>query len=71
MESHEILKMLNKLLEDQDISLTPESPGEKYLKEDEMELIKFQRSSGSGKFQCMAAEIKYSSQILQSCSKLG
>ena len=38
MEIHEILKMLNKMLE---------SPGEKYLKEDGMELIKFQRSSGS------------------------
>ena len=57
MESHEILKMLNQLLEDQehliklhklvtkvatqqDIALTLESPGEKYLKEDELELIK-------------------------------
>ena len=57
VESHEILKMLTRLLEDQehliklhklvqkvatqqDIALTLESPGEKYLKEDEMELIK-------------------------------
>ena len=57
VESHEILQMLNQLLEDQehliklhklvtkvatqqDIALTLESPGEKYLKEDELELIK-------------------------------
>ena len=56
VESHEILKMLTRLLEDQehliklhklvqkvatqqDIALTLESPGEKYLKEDELELI--------------------------------
>ena len=56
-ESHDILKMLTSLKEDQehllklhklaqklatqqDIALTLESPGEKYLKQDEMELIK-------------------------------
>lgn len=63
MESHKILKMLNKLLEDQDISLTPESPGEKYLKEDEMELIKFQRSSGSphSQFTCLKKQVQVKS----------